>query len=142
MNPNLKKLEKYGFEIAPDKGMQIAMTKWGLIYLSPGKVPQYRIHAVMNGDGINIHYDQDDGSGVHKSQKFHQKAEQVRYFMKWVEYEIDIKPNQQLLHNLPKTTKVYENKWIRKGIRWLSTSKFITALLTENISSKLKNIIK
>lgn len=142
MNPKLKQLTKYGFEIAPDKGMQIAMRSGGAIYLSPGKVPEYRIHAVTNGDGINIHYDHDDGNGGHIAQKFHQKAEQVRYFIKWVEYEVDIKPNERLKKNLPKTTKVYENKWIRKVIRWLSTSKLITALRTVNISSKLKNITK
>lgn len=133
MNPKLKQLEKYGFEIAPDKGMQIAMTSKGSIYLSPGIVPEYRIHAVINGDGISIHYDQDDGNGGHKAQKFHKKADQVRYFIKWVDYKIDIIPHPRLLSNLPKTTKVYRNKWIRKLIvkyRNLSTGKFITALLT------------
>ena len=142
MNPKLKQLEKYGFEIAPDKGMQIAMTSNGSIYISPGKVPAYRIHAVANGDGVNMHYDQDDGNGGHLSQKFHWKVEQVRHFIKWVEYESNIPPINKLKNNLPKTTKVYENKWIRKVIRWLSTSKLITALRTVNISSKLKNITK
>jgi hypothetical protein len=135
MNDLLLQMQKYGFEIAPDTGMQIAINGSGRIYKSPNDVPKLRVHAKIAGNRVQIHYDGESEDGGHRGSKFHARANQVRLLIKYVEYETDVFPGKNLIANLPPSTKVYENIYIRLVIRKLSTvTKYIKHAYTTVIT--------
>lgn len=113
MHPDLLQLQKYGFEIAPDKGMQIALSAdhGGMqrveIVKSPYHVPNHRIHAIWNGDRVKIHFDRSKDSKTHTSSSAHSQAERIRHFMRYVNGELPYRGSfKKFLVNLPTTTEV------------------------------------
>jgi len=123
----LNKLKKYGFEDAPDRGMQIVLNGSGKILKDKWDVPRQRIHALWTGTKVSIHHDRTLIEGEHHASKFNITMEHFRDFMKYVDEKTEERPPHiyKYLKNIN-----YKEPLRRKVKRWISTVKAFIKKIT------------